>query len=157
MSVLVLTQSVNQREFDAEATSLFREYSSKMLMYLFWINSGGTIAILSFMGSCVAARESNCLRWCLFFLVLGLISVGVTYAWLLIGIGKVKDANPNDRKKLIRKLDFAYYIGINCIPYTFWIITLFKMYRHWTFSTLIYKCIMFFTHSASAGTCICLI
>lgn len=94
-----------------EATLLFREYCNKMLMYLFWVHSGGSVATLTFMGACKAARSSGLMLVCLSVFVIGLISVGIAYAIFLFGLLRIQAVAETDRRNQIKWLDLAYIPG----------------------------------------------
>ena len=55
----------------------------RVLQYLFLTNSGGAVAILSFMGASDTVRSMSGPKWALAFFLLGLILLGVLSAYQL--------------------------------------------------------------------------
>ena len=64
-------------------TNLLMLQIERVLKYLFLTNSGGAIAILSFMGASESVRSMSGPKWALGCFVIGVILVGVLYAYQL--------------------------------------------------------------------------
>ena len=75
------------------------KHTDEMIKYLFYVNAGGVVTILAFMGTSESIRNSICLRIALLCYALGLVCVGVLRVLLLLRIERVFNCWRKDTKK----------------------------------------------------------
>jgi len=78
--------------------ALEKESAERAIKYLLLTNSGGAVAVLSFMGSSEKARASLCVWFALLLFGIGVILVGIYNAWFYHRVSGLfeswkKDAN----------------------------------------------------------------
>lgn len=87
--------------------SLQKEWAEVAIKYLFYTNSGGAVAVLSFMGSSEEARAATGSRISLVCFGLGILLVGVFHAFQYHRISGAFEAwKVNSRDFLTRKVDW---------------------------------------------------
>lgn len=67
----------------SQLAELEQTWGERAVRYLFLVNAGGAIAVLTFMGANKEIADLTWTRWMLFLFVLGVIAVGVLQAYQL--------------------------------------------------------------------------